>query len=248
MTAVVARAASLSGGVGVRRSSAALAGGLLLLVESGAQAQVGALVSIYSDDRYRGVSLSDGRPVGILDLSYDARNGAYAALSGRIVATRTERLQPLGFSVNGGYATRLNSRLTADVGIVHSRYSSYSGLAGRRSYTEVYAGVSGKLLGARVSISPDYLGTANWTAYAEVDGHLDLSRRTLLDARVGVLAPVRSNYYSMNRPQFDGRLGLAHRLGRVTLHGAFTTRSKAYFYRGGMRRGTALVAGISTAF
>lgn len=219
-----------------------------MLTGTGAEAQVGALVSIYSDDRYRGVSLSDGHPVGILDLSYDARNGAYAALSGRVVATRAEGLQPLGFSVNGGYAKRLNSRLTADVGVVHSRYSSYSALTGRRAYTEMYAGLAGKLVAARVSISPDYLGTTNWTAYAELDGHVDLSKRTLLDASVGVLAPIGTRYYAMNRPQWDARLGLAQRLGRVTLHGALTTRTKAYFYRGGSRRGTAFVVGISSAF
>lgn len=245
MTAAADPTASPARKVAARRIAAALAGGLFLLIGTGAKAQVGVLASIYTDDRYRGVSLSDGRPVGILDLSYDARNGAYAALSGRIVATRSEGLKPLALSVNGGYARRLNSRLTGDVGIVHSRYSNYSGLSGRRSYTEVYAGLTGKLLGARLSISPDYLGTAHWTAYAEVDGHLDLSRRTLIEARVGVLTPIGA--YSGNRPQLDGRVGIAERLGRITLHGALTTRSKAYFYRGGSRRGTALILGLSTA-
>jgi len=214
---------------------------------SGARAQFGALVSAYSDDRYRGVSLSDGHPVAILDLSYDARSGAYAALSGRIVAAGSEGPQPLGLNVNGGYAWRLNPRLSADVGLVHSSYSSYSGLPGGRSYTEAYAGISGRVVGARLSVSPDYLGMARWTAYGEIDGHLDLSRRTLLEARVGVLTPLGGKYRSNNRPQVDARLGVAQQLGRVTLHGAVTTRSRDYLYRAASQHRTGFIVGISTA-
>jgi hypothetical protein len=220
---------------------------MLLTSATAAHAQFGALLSAYTDDRYRGVSLSDGHPVGILDLSYDARSGVYAALSGRIVAAGSEGLKPLGFSLNGGYAWRLNPQLSADVGVVHSGYSSYSGLVGRRSYTEAYAGVSGRVLGARLSISPDYLGVAQWTAYGEINGHLDLSRRTMLDGKVGVLTPLGGTYRSNNRPQLDARIGIAQRVGPVTLHSAVTTRSQAYFYRGGTHHGTALIVGISTA-
>src|SRR5436190_194451 len=63
-----------------------------LLTASPATAQAGVAVSIFSDDRFRGYSLSDGRPVGILDLSYDAANGLYGALSGSVVATRHDGL------------------------------------------------------------------------------------------------------------------------------------------------------------
>ena len=247
MTVAAAQAGSPRGPATSRRAGAALLASLSLLIPTQARAQVGALVSIYSDDRFRGVSVSDGRPVGILDVSYDARNGLYAALSGRVAATRADGLQPSGFTVNGGYATRVSSRLTADVGVVHSRFSHYSGLSGRRYYTEAYAGLAGKLIGARIAISPDYLGTARWTAYGEVDAHVDLSRHTLVDFQVGVLTPIGGKYGSDNRPQLDARVGLAQRLGPVTLHTALSTRSKTYFYRSGSGRSTALIIGLSTA-
>ena len=247
MTAAAARAGSLPLWIVVSRAGAALLGVMLLMNATAASAEVGALASIYNDDRFRGVSLSDGRPVGILDLSYDAPKGFYAALSGRVVAARSEGLKPLGYTLNGGYAARVNSRLTADFGVVHSHYSSYSGLSGRRSYTEAYAGISGKLIGGRLSVSPDYLGTARWTAYGEVDGHVNLSRRTFLNAQIGVLAPIGGTYRS-NRPQLDARLGIDQRVGPMTLHGAVTTRSKAYFYRGNTGSGTALILGISAGF
>src|SRR4051794_35583423 len=65
-------------------------------VPAPAAAQFGAVVSAYTDQRFRGYSLSDGRPVGILDLSYDAPNGIYAGASGSLVATRHEGLKGLG--------------------------------------------------------------------------------------------------------------------------------------------------------
>jgi uncharacterized protein (TIGR02001 family) len=201
---------------------------------------------VYSDYRVRGVSLSDGRPVGILDLSYDLPNGVYAAVSARGVATRDEGPQLLGFGLNAGYARRLRPGLTADFGVVHSRYSHYSGLSAGRSYTEVYAGVTGKLVGARISVSPNYLGSAHWTAYGEIDGHYDLSRSTFIDGEIGVLSPL-AGYRGTSRPQLDARLGVAHRLGPVTLHAAVTARSRAYLYPGRPHGSTALVVGVRTA-
>src|SRR3954451_12073395 len=55
-----------------------------------AAAQVGLVASTYSDQRFRGYSLSDGRPVGIIDLSFDRAGGFYADASGIVVAARNE--------------------------------------------------------------------------------------------------------------------------------------------------------------
>jgi uncharacterized protein (TIGR02001 family) len=231
----------------IARQAAAFLAGASLAISTSADAQVGAVASVYSDYRFRGVSFSDGRPVGIVDLSYDLRNGLYAAVSGRAVATRDEGPQMLGFGLNAGYAARLRPELTVDFGVVHSRYSHYSGLGAGRSYTEFYTGVAGKLIGGRISVSPDYLGSAHWTAYGEVDAHLDLSTRTAVDGEIGVLTPLGGSYRGTSRPQVDARLGLARRLGRLTLHAAVTARSRAYLYQGRARGRTALIVGISTA-
>lgn len=203
---------------------------------------------MFSDDRYRGVSLSDGRPVGILDLSYDAPNGMYASISGSVVATRDEGLKGLGLVLNGGYAKRLRPGLTFDAGIVHSRYSQYSGLGSSRRYTEVYAGLSGKVLGARLSVSPNYLGAVKWTVHGEVDAHFDLSRNTYLDGTVGALVPLGQRAYRGSyETQLDARVALAHRLGHLSLHAAVTGRTGStavYGVRGHGR--VALVFGVST--
>jgi hypothetical protein len=182
-----------------------------------------------------------------MDLSYDVRNGLYFALSGRAVLTEDEGPQFLGFDANAGYAVRLGSSLAADAGVIHSAYSHYSGLSAGRSYTEVYAGITGKVIGARISVSPNYLGSPHWTAYGELYGHMDLSRRTVLSAAVGALSSVDGGYYGAARPQFNARLDIGHRVGPAMLHAAVIARSRAYLYSEHSSASTALVVGLSTA-
>lgn len=246
MTAHAELAGSRLRGTITKQTRVLLAGAALTL-STGADAQAGALVSVYSDYRFRGVSLSDRRPVGIIDLSYDLPGGLYAALSGRLVAAEGEGVKPLGYAVNAGYAKRLRADVAIDFGIVNSGYSHYSGLNGGRSYTEIYAGISGKLLGARLSVSPDYLGSARWTAYGEIDGHVDLSRRTTINANVGVLGGLSNHYHGIGRPQLDARLGIGQRMGPVTLHAAVTAQGHNYLYSARAPHHLGFVIGASTA-
>ena len=212
----------------IARGVGVLVTGACLAMSTAADAQIGALASIYSDYRFRGVSLSDGRPVAILDVSYDLRNGIYAALSGRAVMAKSDGPQPLGYAANIGYAFQIHPTLTADIGVVHSAYSHYSGIGMGRSYTEAYAGIIGKLVGVRLSVSPDYLGTPHWTAYGEVNGHLNVSRRTTLEGDIGLLSSAGGTYHGPARPQFDARVGLSQRAGQLVLHAAVTARNRAY--------------------
>lgn len=214
-----------------------------------ATAQVGAAVSIFSDDRFRGYSLSDGRPVGILDLSYDAPGGPYAAVSGSVVATRHDGLQPLGLQLNGGYAKRLSPTLTLDLGATHSAYSRYSDRGTGRSYTEGYAGLGGKYLSGRVYVSPDYLKAGLWTAYTEVDGNVPAGRKLRFTGHAGLLLPFEK--YSGGeryRPEFDWRLGVARDFGPITARIAWTgTRHRADRYPYRARATRALIFGLTYA-
>ena len=215
-----------------------------------AAAQVGTSVSVFSDDRFRGYSLSGGRPVGILDLSYDAPNGFYAALSATVVATRHDGLQPLGLQLNGGYAKRLSSGLTIDAGVVHSNYSPYSSRNAGKSYTEVYAGLAGKILSSRLSVSPDYLKPGAWSLYGEVDANVPTVKKLHVTGHVGILAPLnhRGYYDETLHPELDWRLGFARDLGPVTLSVAWTGISRnrdLYQERSYGRR--ALIVGITCA-
>src|SRR5436309_441909 len=86
------------------RATSSFAGALFaaapVFAPSPATAQASGAISIFTDDRYRGASLSDGRPVAILDFAYDAPSGFYGALTGKAATTRDEGLRPLGLIVN----------------------------------------------------------------------------------------------------------------------------------------------------
>jgi uncharacterized protein (TIGR02001 family) len=163
--------------------------------------------------------LSDGQPVGVIDLSYDAPNGLYGAASGSLVLSRDDGLQPLGIQLNLGYAKRLNSGLTIDFGATHSAYSEYSSRGSAYSYTEVYAGLGGKLVSGRLSVSPDYLKHNVWTAYGEVNGSVPVVSKLRLTGHLGMLVPL--NYSGADggyRHEFDWRVGVERDFGRLSIH------------------------------
>lgn len=197
-----------------------LIGAALAIRPSDAAAQTSAAVSIFSDDRLRGYSLSDGRPVGILDLSYDDPSGLYGTVSGSIVLSRDEGLQPLGLILNAGYAKRLPAGLTIDGGVTHSEYSRYSYRAATRSYTEVYAGLSGRLITGRIYVSPDYL--RHGTVYGEINGNLPLTTTLRLSGHVGLLIPLRSSANDEYGRDVDWRIGIVRQFGPVSVQAAWT--------------------------
>jgi hypothetical protein len=191
--------------------------------------------------------LSDGRPVGILDLSYDHSSGLYGALSGSAVATRDDGLQPLGLILNLGYAKRLASGITIDAGATHSAYSRYSDRRAARSYTEVYAGLSGKFLTGRVYVSPDYL--TGGTLYGEFVATAPIADNLQLSGHAGLLVPLgRSQTGYSYRREFDWRIGITRQLGPVSLQAAWTgVRPAQNLYRYGYHSRDALVLGLTYA-
>lgn len=214
-----------------------------------AAGEVGASVSVYSDARFRGYSQSAGRPVGILDLSYDASNGFYGALSGSAVLDSEGEVRPLALLLNAGYAKRLSSGLTLDFGASHSTYSRYSRRGTASAYSEIYAGLTRGFLSARVSFSPHYFEAGARTLYGELDANVSPLHRLHLDGHVGLLVPLTYRYeINRLRTQYDWRLGAAHELGRTSLHldlsGGGPSPDR---YRGHPHSKTALTVGVSYA-
>jgi uncharacterized protein (TIGR02001 family) len=212
-------------------------------VPAPASAETGATVSIFSDARFRGFSVSDDRPVALLDLSYDDPNGAYLAASGTAVAS-SQGVHPLALKLNGGYARRLPSGITVDAGIVHSRYSHYSSAVSGRAYTEIYGGVAWKSLSARLYVSPHYFETDSSTVYGEVEDGLDLAWKLRLSGHIGLLVPLRSE----RRPVYDWRIAVSRQFGRVSAHASWAGRGSVRRYEDVYTRPTnAVVLGVSCA-
>ncbi|HEX3676855.1 MAG TPA: TorF family putative porin [Sphingomicrobium sp.] len=209
-------------------------------------AEVGATVSLFSDDRFRGYSLSGGRPVAVLDFAYDNPSGFYAEASGTGVLQNGDP-SPFGFELSGGYARRLRSGTTLDLGVTNSTYSHYSGSESARSYAEIYAGISRGGLSSRFFFSPHYSESGLWTAYGEVNGSVSPASKWSLDGHVGMLVPLKSPAGDERyRTAFDWRLGVSRELGPLSLHLSLNEGERGRIYYGDRsRRGRALVIGAS---
>ncbi|NUQ18540.1 MAG: hypothetical protein HOP95_08835 [Sphingomonas sp.] len=223
----------------------------LCAVSTPAWAEVGATASIFSDQRFRGFSLSDGHPVAIAEVAYDDASGFYGDASGSIVFRPGHSPEPLGIELIGGYAKRLESGTTIDFGVTHSSYSHYSNSRHGHSYSEIYVGVSRGVLSSRIFISPHYSESGRWTAYGEANANFSPASNWSLEAHLGLLRVLRSASPQPYRSSFDWRLGVSRQLGRVSLHAAWVGHGRASQAFGSPSRESpprsALAVGITTA-
>jgi len=218
---------------------------LALNTATPAPAEVGATASLLSEARLRGYSLSAGRPVAELDLSYDHLNGLYAGLSGSVVAH--DGLKPLALEENVGFAKKLRGGPTLDFGIVNSNYSRHSGHYRSLSYTEAYAGLIGRNVASHVYLSPNYFHSDTWTLYGDIDAAIQPARKWRVTAHVGAL-----NYLHGapdEKSQYDWRIGVTREIGRfsaqIALSGGGPGRD---YYYGREHNRTALVAQLNCIF
>lgn len=232
---------------GSRTSSVRLAFSLFACCSAApAWAQIGATASIFSDDRFRGYSLSEGRPVAILDLSFDDPSGVYLGASATGVLRAGGNPGLLGVQADAGYAKRLSSGTTIDFGITHSTYTHYSHDEGGMSYTEVYAGVARGAFSSRIFVSPHYFETGRWTAYGEVNGSFSPARKWSVVAHAGVLVPLKTPSYDPYRTQLDWSLAVTRELGRLSLRAAWSDGVPGHdSYRDRRHSRSALVLGAS---
>lgn len=181
-------------------------------------AELGASMSISSDGRFRGRSLSEGRPVATLDLSYDDAKGVYLAESLTGIATAHSGLRILGFQENIGYARRLTSGRVIDIGITHSHYTEYSGAGYDANYAEAYLGLITKQISSHIHYSPSYFGRGYATIYADIDGVVRPLPKWRLNGHFGLLKPVNGQ----RSTEYDWRLGVTRQIGAFDLQLAWT--------------------------
>jgi uncharacterized protein (TIGR02001 family) len=148
-----------------------------------ARAQWSASVSAMSDYRFRGVSLSDHKPDLRAGIAYDGRAGWYggAALTRVELGPEGARAQLLGYA---GLSRRWSADWAWDAGITATHFVADADY----DYAELYAGVLGRNLQARVYASPTYFGRHSRSLYAELDAQWPLSRWWSAQAHAGRLA------------------------------------------------------------
>jgi uncharacterized protein (TIGR02001 family) len=224
-----------------------LAAAAALCVPAAAHAQLAGSISIESDYRIRGRSISDERPVASARIGYDHSSGAYADGSASVFKSDDDGVQFLGYQVDAGFATRLGPLWTVDVGVAHDHFRSPypGGFHYRRS--EAYVGVTHGPLSAYVFASPSYARLKSATLYEQLEATIAPAPQWRLNAHAGALelldsdAPFSSIY--------DWRVGVSREIGSFELHTALSGDIPGHAaHRLGIRAKTVLTAGASYSF
>jgi uncharacterized protein (TIGR02001 family) len=167
-------------------------------------AQTGSSITLVSDYRYRGVSLSDSQPTLRLGIVHDEPSGWYGGASLARVSLDPPRhqLQLLGYA---GYASRPSDRLGWEAGGLAVHFGADS----RFDYQELFTGVQGDRWSLRIHFAPSYFGSGAHTVYGELNSGLPLSRSVRAVAHAGALMRVGGAPADAQRLSLDVSLGLA---------------------------------------
>ncbi|MFA6112673.1 MAG: TorF family putative porin [Sphingomonas sp.] len=231
------------------RTWPAIIAALSIFLAPAAHGQVAGSVSLESDDRFRGRSLSNGQPVATFSIGYDHPSGIYvdAAAVAQLVGDEAGLTRLQG---DIGYAVRLDPALSLDVGMQHTQFTSrYSG-ARTAHYTEIFVGLTRDRVSARVYYAADYFRPGTQTLYGEVEVAIARSEKWHLSAHAGRLFYLKlAPAYSRFRDQYDWRLSLGRDFHGFELHAALSGGGPgADFYARDAHARTALVVGVSHVF
>lgn len=191
-----------------------------------ARAQLASSLHIDSDYRWRGESLSDGRPSLRLQLGWDGKAGTYAGLTAGTVRLSPKRR---GWQLTGhaGYARRgVGNRPGWEIGAQASHFSAEP----YTDYGELFAGLLGSGWSVRLYLSPDYCGRGTPASYVEYDTAWIVAPgwRVLLHA--GALTWLGSAPAGLPRTRADVRLGLSWSVSDAELQLSWDTRSGRALY------------------
>lgn len=208
-----------------------------------AQARPTVSVSVDSDYRFRGYTLSQDQPDLRLSLAWDHESGdhasgAYAGVSA--VATRDSGLA--GYLGYAGYVWHpaTGPQWEAGVTAMHVRdHEDYD-------YNEIYAGVITQDFTARIYYSPDYFDSHSRTLYTEINTGRQVSSRWRVFAHVGYLTPLSGR---LRKNRYDLRAGVSLSLSHYVFQAALSesTPQAAYpFHRAD--DGQAVIFSVSDFF
>ena len=222
---------------------------VLVLAAVPARAGIGGSLTLASQDRFRGYSVSDGRPAATLSLSYDDAGGAYFEASVMAAGASRYGSRRYRFEENAGYALRIAGGPTVDAGIVHADYSGYYIYGKRVTFTEIYAGFLTSHLSAHVHYAPAYYQHGVSTFYTDLEGSAEPIPHIRLSAHYGVLFQIEGVHEAAGRTMHDWRLGASTDVGSLSFELALSSGvKKRGFYGAPRHRGTALLFAATKAF
>jgi uncharacterized protein (TIGR02001 family) len=198
---------------------------LASLLPAAARAQLAASVSLESDYRVRGYSLTGGRPALSLGAFYDHPTGAYAGATLVAGQTPNSGAEVLGHIASVGYAARTSGGHTWDLGVSNLELKDHEPRTPRKiRYSEVYAGVGNDNLSLRVAYSPRYIRSGLKTVYVDLNGAVRPRESWRVFGHAGVLMATDGRLAG-RRWRYDLRAGVAREFRRGDLYLAVTTRT-----------------------
>jgi uncharacterized protein (TIGR02001 family) len=220
-----------------------------LLAVSPALAEISAEIELKSDDRFRGRSLSDGRPVIEADVSIDSEMGIYAGGSVTAILTGESRAGLQGVDGYIGYATRIDDALALDIGVAGYAYERrYSGNRAAQ-YAEVYAGVTAGKFAAYLHFAPNYFDRDVSVLYADLNLAQPLGSDWTLKAHAGLLLQTSDPSGLGKKNRYDTRLAVSRPLLGLEAEVAWTYGGPDEAYFAGPWDGrSALVFSLSKHF
>jgi uncharacterized protein (TIGR02001 family) len=168
----------------------------LLSLAGNAAGEFSGTITVVSDYRYRGISLSDNDPAAQLGVAYDDARGWYAGAFVSTVKSSTYRTSGVQAITFAGYAWRLASGLSLEAGADYSVVTAEP----RYDYPEVYVGFAFQNLSGRVYYSPRYAGLDSRAVYGELNLAQPLPENVRMLAHVGVLSSNAKPPYGYGGP------------------------------------------------
>lgn len=237
-------------------SSASAAAVVLAAALAGApaHAQLGGTLSLQSDGRFRGLSLTDGRPQAQASIAWDGTGGLRGWYGGTLLtearfgyAGRSTLLQ--GYA---GHVADLTPDLDGEFGITVTRFPQLP----YYDYAEAYAGLLTERWHLRVHRSGNYYGLHQRTFYVELNAHWPLTDAVQAFAHAGVLRGSGGGWRNpAGTTRADLRVGAALRRDLVEWQLAWVAAGRGGPYAGanayavaGDTRRHAIVLGVAASF
>lgn len=175
-----------------------------------ALAQASASIEVKSDDRYRGRSLSGGKPVIEIDYSLDTESGLYLGGSTSATLTGEDRAGLQGAEIYVGYTTEIVDGLSLDSGVIGYAFTDrYSGNQSDQ-FGEVYLGVNARNVALYVHYTPNYFDRSVPVLYTSASTSVPLGDGFSLSAKAGLLAQTSGPPRLRGREwRYDTRLALS---------------------------------------
>jgi len=188
-------------------------------------ADTSATVAFLSDYRYRGASLTGGRPSLKLNVSADSAWGLYGGAQVAGVHYGDAAIWEAQLLANAGFARSFGNGYAWEVGLTDVTYSHQHDY----DYRDWYAGVSTDAeLSLRAHYSHEYYGEPMGAVYLELDKAWRVTNERSLFGHVGYLhVTPKAGAAPAHRDYFDVRAGVAQEFGQVHAELAWVVTNSA---------------------